>query len=136
MLSIQLVFSNSQNPSCGFVHVIVAVQDLYSSRETIVELPVFVPEKKREKVLVPWCRFVIYFSRFLRVNFSFFSCVFLHAPRRSGRKGSGMTLFLQLSSIVGPAKATLGETVDTKFGRGVLQAYSIASDTYTVALSE
>lgn len=46
------------------------------------------------------------------------------------------TLFLQLSAILGPAKATLGERVDTSLGSGVVCAYHAASDTYVVHLGE
>lgn len=45
-------------------------------------------------------------------------------------------MFLQLSSILGPAKATLGERVDTVLGWGVVRAYHAASDTYVVDLGE
>lgn len=45
-------------------------------------------------------------------------------------------MFLQLSSILGPAKATVGERVDTRLGWGVLRSYHSASDTYVVDLGE
>lgn len=45
-------------------------------------------------------------------------------------------MFLQLSAILGPAKATLGDRVDTTLGSGVLRAYRAASDTYVVNLGE
>lgn len=54
----------------------------------------------------------------------------VRAPR------GGATLFLQLSSILDPAKATLGERVDTVLGWGVVRAYHAASDTYVVNLGE
>lgn len=45
-------------------------------------------------------------------------------------------MYLQLSAILGPAKATVGQTVETKLGSGVLQVYSIHVDTYRVNLGE
>ena len=45
-------------------------------------------------------------------------------------------MFLQLSAIVGPAKATLDEAVDTTFGPGVVRCYSARTDTYLVGLGE
>lgn len=45
-------------------------------------------------------------------------------------------MFLQLSGILGSAKATLGETVDTSLGAGVVRSYSATSDTYVVDLGE
>lgn len=48
----------------------------------------------------------------------------------------GATMFLQLSAILGPARATLGERVDTCLGWGVLRNYRTTSDTYVVDLGE
>lgn len=45
-------------------------------------------------------------------------------------------MFLQLSAILGTARATLGERVDTPYGWGVLRAYHTASDTYVVDLGK
>lgn len=45
-------------------------------------------------------------------------------------------MFLQLSAILGPAKATLGDRVGTSLGAGVLRAYRAASDTYVIDLGE
>lgn len=47
-----------------------------------------------------------------------------------------MTLFLQLDAVLGPAKATLGETIETSFGSGVVRAYAIRLDTYTIDLGK
>lgn len=52
------------------------------------------------------------------------------------RTRGGMTLFLQLDAVLGPAKATLGEAVDTSFGSGVIRAYATRSDTYTVDMGK
>lgn len=45
-------------------------------------------------------------------------------------------MFVQLTSILGPAKATVGATVVTPLGTGVLKKYSSPSDSYTVDLGE
>ncbi|CAN0368501.1 unnamed protein product [Ectocarpus sp. 12 AP-2014] len=54
----------------------------------------------------------------------------------SARSPSGgtTTMFLQLSAILGPAKATLGDRVGTSLGVGVVRAYRAASDTYVIDL--
>ena len=45
-------------------------------------------------------------------------------------------MFLQLSAIVGPAKAILGQAVDTALGPGVVRSYSMKTDTYVINLGE